>query len=198
MINKIRKYLNIIEGVRNSIIVVDVQPMYKKYIDFNISDFVEHIQTFDKILFFYVGSENSGIGTDTEEDIMQWLVSEYEFPEERLGNITFIDKGYAFFREYMDSTSLDDDDIIKIVKYLIEYDLHDTRDVEDPKVRKDLGLPEDIEECIYLPGEFDITDIRGFENSELVGGGADECLREIELYLQAYNFPYHKNYRFIY
>ena len=200
---KLKKLKRLLENSRSlhedsgDCIVVDVQPMYEKFIDFNISDFVKYLETRNDILFFYVGSENSGIGTDTKEDIMYWLI-ENGLDEDKINDIKFIDKGYAFFREYMDNSRYDDDDIIRIVKYLIEHGERDTRDIEDSDVREELGLPEDTEECIYLPGEFDIDDIKGYENAELVGGGADECLREIEIYLKAYNYSYRKNYKFIY
>lgn len=198
-INKIKNILDRIDESARSCIVCDVQPMYEKYIDFNIGEFVEYLETKDDILYFYVGSENSGIGTDTKEDIMMYLV-ENGLSEDKLRDITFIDKGYGFFRGYMDETTLDDSDLIRIVKYLIDNDIWDTRDIEDEIVRNDLGLPEDVDddEGLNLPSEFSIENCRGFEGSELVGGGADECLRELEIYFQAYDFSYIKNYKFIY
>lgn len=166
----------IIESL-DSVIVVDIQPMYEKYIDFNMSDFVEYLDSKSRILYFYVGSENSGIGTDTKEDIMYWL-TEHGLDEDKLKDIEFVDKGYAFFRGKMDDTTFDDEDIVRMVKYLIDNDLGDTRDIESQDIRNDLGLEDnsDEEDPLYLPSYFDRNDLDGFENSELVGGGADECL----------------------
>ena len=198
----IRKLLNkrIKESANNNCIVVDIQPMYEKWIAFSIPQFVDYLESKSNVLFFYVGVENSGIGEDTKEDIMFWLV-ENGLSEDKLEDITFIDKGYAFFRGKMDDTTFDDADIVDMIKYLIDNDLRDTRDIEDSEVRNDLGLeedPEDEPDPLYLPSEFDIEDCSGFENSELVGGGRNECLKEMELFFKAYDFPYHLNNKFIY
>ena len=86
------------ESKSNRCIVVDIQPMYEEWINFSIQDFVEYLESKDKVLFFYVGSENSGLGEDTKEDVMLWLVDN-GLDEDRLDNFTFIEKGYAFFNK---------------------------------------------------------------------------------------------------
>ena len=175
-------------------IVCDIQPQYSKFIDFSISDFIKYLEQQDDILFFYVGRENSGIGNDTKYDVIDWLVDN-ELPLEVIDRITFIEKGYGFFRQFMDSY-YDDDKLIELVKYMIDNKLNDSRELEDVEKIEYFELL-DTPENIYMP-DFDKRDINCYEGAELIGGGFNECLKELRTYFEALNFKYKLNMDYVY
>jgi len=103
---KFYNFLN--EKRKRSIIVVDIQPMYKNFFDFNIEDFVKFLLENGNILYFYNGPDT--VEEDSKIDIINFLIenlehSYYEYGEidkdlyYKLSNETkWVDKGYGFFR----------------------------------------------------------------------------------------------------
>ena len=83
----------------NNVIIVDVQPQYKKYIHFGMDKFCEFLNVQRNLLFFYngetVGSE------DNKDKIINWLW-DYGMNETKAEDAEYIDKGYGFFRGWMD------------------------------------------------------------------------------------------------
>lgn len=108
----------------------------------------------------------------------------------------FFDKGYAFFRYCMDE-NIDDDEIISLIKFMIEKNINDSRDLnaefwDDFSARYNHGEIRDLLEfssdMINIPDLMDY--IKYFNNVILLGGGITECLKEVELAFMALNKPY--------
>jgi len=106
-----------------TIINVDIQPEYKKYISFNLRDWVNFINrnaALNDIVFLYNGADT--LGMIDEYSFKEWLV-DLGIDEDVVENATFYDKGYAFFRYCMDN-SIDEDNIVDLIKYMIRHNIN--------------------------------------------------------------------------
>lgn len=202
----------IIEGRNHPVIVVDVQPDYcygqhqstcKRIIDFVVK------QTGPVLMF--VNAEESGVSNDTLEDIYNWWDEiagidheRLEYDEEYNGPIdwkrfTVVDKGYGHFRSWMDRGD-DPSIIIKVIREMYMQKVNDSRDLYDGENSSDYD--EDMRQLIGKSfREFDLDDplivnwtsvaqLKQFDGAYIVGGGRNQCLREVELLMNAFNIRY--------
>ena len=175
-----------------NVIVCDIQPMYEPYIMFNISKFCKnYLNKVNKICYYYNGIEETGHGKDNKDDILNWLYDN-GLSENKIKDISFIDKGFGYLRDWMDS-KVHHDLIIKTLKHLQKHNLNSSDDIEDI--------------CNFLPYKpsgnisipvFNLPDVNIFNNAKLIGGAKDYCLKELELYFNAYNIKYCLNKRYLY
>lgn len=190
----------------NNTIVVDIQPEYASNIGFKIPEFAEFLKQMlskrRKVLYFYNGET---IGSrDTDQEIKNWLISsilghdyyreEYEDEDDQywelkelFDDIYFYDKGYGFFRSWMDY-GIDDADIIKVIRAMIMQRTHDTREMPEEFLDQ-LVDDRPLHDPIYLP-HIDLMQLRSFNNAFLCGGGQSECLKEVQLLMNAMNIKY--------
>jgi hypothetical protein len=186
-----------------TLISVDIQPEYQKYINFDINNWVHMInQHQGVIVFLYNGYDT--LGMVNENDYKEWLFDLGIDEEIIYDTAIFYDKGYAFFRYCIDN-SVDDEDIVGLVKMMIEYEINDTRELDEEfwdefierygreNVRELLEFSDD---CINIPDLMDF--LSRFSNILICGGGRDECLKEVEIALMALDKPYDKLDSFIY
>jgi hypothetical protein len=124
-----------------------------------------------------------------------WLI-ENDLQEEALDRIKFYDKGYAFFRYCMDS-SIDEEQIVHLIKFMKANNVNDSRDMDKNKWRafiKQYGS-KDIKDLLQHSGDMihipDLMDeLSGYSNILITGGGINECLKEVELALDALDKKY--------
>jgi hypothetical protein len=186
-----------------TIISVDIQPEYKNYISFNIREWVNMINQHDgRIVFLYNGHDT--LGMIEENEYRSWLLDLGINEEIIYDSAIFYDKGYAFFRYCIDN-SIDDEDIVGLVKMMIEYNINDTRELDEEfwndfierygreNVRELLEFSGD---CINIPDLMDF--LTRFSNILICGGGKNECLKEVEIALMVLDKPYEKMDSFIY
>jgi hypothetical protein len=177
-------------------VVVDVQPEYEKYISF-IPKLVNYInqnyETMSTLTFLYNGYDT--LGMINESDYKYWWV-EHGLDENIVDSANFYDKGYAFFRYCMDQ-SIDEDNIVNLVKFMHERDVNDTRDMSEEfwnefiEIHGDEEIRELLEfsgDAINLPSLID--EIKNYRGIVLCGGGINECLKEVEIALKALDKPY--------
>lgn len=196
---RLRTFIN--EKRKNNIIVVDVQPMYKQS-KFKIEEFAEFLKEQGKILYYYNGPDT--VGSDTAGDIISWLLDKSYWDEElerklESKDVIWYDKGYAFFRSWMDEGA-DPGFIKKALRFMMEKKVNDSRDI-DPEVWEE-KFPNDWEDymeddMIYLP-DIPLNVLKQFSGSYLVGGGKNECLAEVEILMSAFNIRAKKVSKFIY
>lgn len=178
----------------NVLISVDIQPEYEKYMSFKPYSFIEWLENnaeqYSKIVFLFNGPE---LGFQSEDEYKFWLM-ENEISEDLLERIEFFDKGYAFFRNAMDA-GLDEGEILKLINYMYKNKINDSREIED-EIWSKIGL-DDLtiehmnknEDALFIPDVMNyLSSING--NISLVGGGKNECLREVEFCLKVLNKPY--------
>lgn len=182
------KSFYLIESTRNELVVVDVQPVYKNYIKFNIESFINYIkeQNYYRILYLFNGPD---FGFETEHEIKEWLFEKVEYDEELcefIQTFKFYEKNYGFYRDLIDS-DYDEADIIKLIKYMTNKKENDSRDLEDEEWDK-LNIQNPSPNHIYIPDVIDI--LKNHNNIHLCGGGKKECLKEVEICLKVLNKDY--------
>lgn len=189
-----------------TIINVDIQPEYENYITFDLYQWVNFINrnaSLNDIIFLYNGEFT--LDMIDEFSFKQWLIN-LGIEESVIYNSTFYDKGYAFFRYCMDN-SIDEDNIVDFLKYMIKYNINDSRDIDDDMwnnymketnhSQQDVrDLLENSDDMIYIPELMDF--LKDYSNIVLTGGGINECLKEVEIALLALNKNYNSLSKFIY
>jgi len=207
-------YLNERSGnTFKNLVVVDIQPLYEEAIKkkFNISDFGDFLSTIhNNILYFYNGPDTIG-GDDTEDNIKSWLIEHNQNENETLknfdwSNVTFADKGYAFFRDFLDH-GISYNGVKQALRYMYINKITDSRNVHkeqwknilspvDYKHAKD--AIEDNGISVFTP-EIDIVDLKAnYNNCLLCGGGVNECLKEIQMLFSIFNIKYTLVDKFLY
>lgn len=181
-----------------TIICVDIQPEYNKFITFNIYQWVDYINESsynNKIVFLYNGYDT--LGMISLNDYKSWLF-ELGIDENVLDTAIFYDKGYAFFRYCMDN-SIDENNIADLVRYMYNHDINNSREInsdmwddymnETNHTQQDVrDLLESADDMVNIPDLMDF--IKRYTNIILIGGGIHECLKEVEIALLALNKPF--------
>lgn len=190
----------------NTLIIVDIQPAYQKWFNFKIRDFTKYLnenyKKFKDIIFIYNGSE---VSPDTKEIIKRWYKKNglYAPVEVTMKNL---EKSYGFFRDIMDD-GYEEYEIVSLGKYLIQNKMYDVRDIPEETmydvildVTQNDQLAKEFARggySFYIPKElFVLAEIK--TPIVLVGGGVNECLKEIELFLQMINKKYNYDIRWVY
>jgi len=211
-INRVNKQSRLIsENILNGrdIINVDIQPEYENWITFNISDWVNFINSNgdkNEIIFLYNGADT--LGMIDEGTYKQWLF-DLGIEEDIIYNATYYDKGYAFFRYCMDS-NIDERAISNLVKFMIKNNINDSRDItsdfwnefrneykdDDYSTGELRDLLENASDMINIPDLMDF--LKGYTNIVLCGGGINECLKEVEIALLSLDKGYNVLSEFVY
>jgi hypothetical protein len=181
------------EANRNSIILVDFQPAYQSD-DFGYDDAIEeaiaHINNAKPrfVTCFFNGSD---VGIEDTIQEVAWHYVEHGLDEDLLHNFSFKEKSYAWLRNWMDQ-DIANSTIIQVVRYLVMNDMNDSRDIELETFQKltdgQFG-DENPDDSIYIP-DINIADLRKLSGSLIGGGGRHECLRELQLFMNAFNIKY--------
>ena len=123
---------NIIEATNianQTFVNVDIQPEYKHAFSFRLPQWIDFLnQNYDHVnhmIFLYNGKNT--VGEIDEMEYKMWL-SENGVEDNVVDGSIFYDKGYAFFRNCMDR-SIDEDDIVDFVKFMIKNDITDSREM---------------------------------------------------------------------
>lgn len=180
------------------LVVVDVQPEYKDYINFSIREFVNMINnsydSLSQLTFLYNGYDT--LGMVTENEYKEWWVDNGVNEDIVYDGANFYDKGYAFFRYCIDE-GIDEDNITNLVKFMMDNNINDTRDLDEDfwngfieqyghdDIRE---LMEFSSDCINIPDLMDY--LSRCYNIVLCGGGINECLKEVEISLNALDKPF--------
>jgi hypothetical protein len=204
--NKQLRLLNESELNNKTIINVDIQPEYESYISFNIYEWVNFINqnaNTNNLIFLYNGEDT--LGMIGEGDYQMWLM-DLGVDEDVIYNTTFYDKGYAFFRYCMDN-SIDEDNIVDLVKYMIRHNITDSRDIDEEMWDDYMGETnhnqQDVRELLENADDLiSIPDLMKFLNNKsniiLTGGGINECLKEVEIALLSLEKNYNILNKFTY
>jgi hypothetical protein len=189
-----------------TIINVDIQPEYKNYISFGLSKWIQFLNqnaNNNTIIFLYNGEDT--LGMVSEYDYKNFLL-DLGLDEDVLDNAIFYDKGYAFFRYCMDN-SIDEDNIVDLVKFMIQNDINDSREIDEDMwndyMQQTNHSQEDVRELLENAGDMinipDLMDfLKNYSNIVLLGGGINECLKEVEIALLALNKNFNTLKQFTY
>jgi hypothetical protein len=191
----------------NNTIVVDIQPEYEKYIRFPVAQFVDFLKTMlekgKRVVYFFNGES---IGSkDSEESIIYWLMEHLNEDEQDnfyyllQHNIIWRDKGYGFFRGWMDD-GVEDATLIKFIRHMTMQKTYDSRDISPEDSEAMAGNNKKIlnnHDNIYMP-DISIPMLKQFNGAYLCGGSRRECLKEVTLLLNAFNIKYTMMSKFIF
>lgn len=190
----------------NNIICVDIQPEYEDFISFNLDEWVDFLNDShesNEIVFLYNGADT--LGMISEIDYIEWLL-ELGVNEDVIDSSTFYDKGYAFFRYCMDN-SIDEENIVDLIKFMIRHQINDSRDIDegmwDDYMEETSHSQQDVRDLLEVSGDMisipDLMDfLKQFSNIVLLGGGINECLKEVEIALLSLDKPYNTFSKFVY
>ena len=107
-----------------------------------------------------------------------------------------VDKGYGYFRSWMDS-GIDPAVIIAAVRELYLQKKSDSRDLTFPPFNQRttlqsliMGAMEELGDDPLIVNWTSVAQLKRFSGAYIVGGGRNECLREVELLMNAFNIRY--------
>jgi hypothetical protein len=188
----------LLEANRNKIILVDFQPAYdteglgyQQALD-NAVQSLNKMNPPEIICFF--NGEDVGI-EDTAAEVMHHYI-EYGLDENLAQRLQIREKSYAWLRNWMDQ-GVDASIIIKVVRFMVAQKIIDSRDIE-PDVMQRLVGDDDFEQweelitsddAIFIP-EISIGELKTMSGCLIGGGGQHECLKEIQLLMNAFNIKY--------
>lgn len=198
----------LVEGKNHPVIVVDVQPEYDNPVNPRIIDFVNK-QT-GPVLFF-VNAEDQGLTGDTIQSIKEYwdnavcpeeerytydeendeYVENQDCPTVNWQRFQVVDKGYGYFRSWMDY-GIEPSTIIATIRELYAQKVSDSRDLNKRTPTQSL-IRDAINEMDGDPlivNWTSVAQLKRFSGAYLVGGGRNECLREVELLMNAFNIKY--------
>ena len=185
--------------------VIDIQPEYIDGFRSFLNDFIRFLnQNYNKLsrlTFFYNGADT--LGMISESDYRMWWF-ENGLNEEILDSARFYDKGYAFFRYCIDN-DIEHTTTSNLIKFMISKNVNDSRELDkkfwnefvkkfgDKHIRELLEFADD---CIHIPDLMD--ELQNYNNIVICGGGVNECLKEVEIALDALEKPYNVLTKFTY
>lgn len=183
----------ITEARHGSIILVDFQPAYQSddwHYNEAIRTAIDYINKKQPQVTAFYNGEDVGI-EDSKHDV-GWHYMEHGLDEDLIHLFTFKEKSYAWLRNWMDG-GVSEAMIIKVVRYLVMNNLNDSREIEDDAwltlVGENFQYYDDREMNVYLP-DINIAHLKNLNGSLMGGGGKHECLRELELFMNAFNIKY--------
>jgi hypothetical protein len=149
-------------------------------------------------VLMFVNAEAQQLSGDTVQDI-QMFWDDYGFDEENWSRVQIVDKGYAFLRAWMDE-GISPAGIIKTLRLMYQSRINDSRrlfggensDTYEQGFRDFLG--NDFQDFVLydplITPDISIAQLKKFSGAYLVGGGRDQCLREVEIVMNAFNIKY--------
>ena len=162
----------------------------------------------------FVNADETGMTDDSIHDIKVYW-------EEKLGftnwnNVTINDKGYGYLRGWMDQVP--EAVIIKAIRLMYQNKVTDSRDLfggafsisgetggtipgDDYHINMETALGEFHDWMIYNPISVEWTSVaqlKRFNGSYIFGGACKECLKEVQLLMNAFNIKYKVIEEFVY
>ena len=187
------------------LVVVDVQPEYESAFGnmaYQIAEYInENYDSFSRLTFLYNGADT--LGMISEGDYKFWWMKQ-GLDEDIVYESEFYDKGYAFFRYCIDN-HVPDEDVVRFIKFLIEKDINGSREMTeefweewterygDDDVK---SLMEFSDDAVYIPDLMD--ELKSYGDIILFGGGINECLKEVEIALDALGKSYRTYSKYTY
>jgi hypothetical protein len=205
-LNKMKSLMGLTENYNGKTLMnVDIQPEYQKWLTFNLTEWGRMVNNHKGNLVFLFNGEDT-MGMINENEYKYWLSETVGIDDETIDNATFYDKGYAFFRYCIDN-KIEEQQIVDLVKFMIEKDIDDSRQLDqnfwNEFISKHSHTHHDVryllemsDDCINLPELMDF--LRKYNNIVICGGGANECLKEVEIALHALDKQFDKFDDYIY
>jgi hypothetical protein len=151
----------------------------------------------------FVNAEDTGLTNDNIPDIKENWESA-GFNTDRWNNTEIVDKGYGYFRGWMDQ-GVSDNAIIQAIRVMYQQKVTDSRELfggDDSEHYVEqmaaLGIPEEVLDDALSVEWTSVGQLKKYNGAYIMGGGRDECLREVELLMNAFNIKYKRVEDFVY
>jgi hypothetical protein len=173
------------------LIVVDIQPAYQKAFTHHLAqavlDEMRSVPEGEPIIVVSVNEELSG---DAEWNIREFWEGQDMEPE-LFDRITFLEKPYAFLRGWMDN-GVPEDEIVAVLKEMRRRRKTDSRDLPEEDIEEISSRGAELSDPLILPEE--LEDERAYRGPawRICGGGYNECLREVELWLASRDIEFER------
>ena len=114
-----------------------------------------------------------------------------------MSKIIWHDKGYNYLRPWMDQ-DVSDSTIIKTIRYMANKHIYDSRELEEKELdqlTQNDTIP--LNDPIFIP-PIPLNTLKHFSGAFICGGGKHECLKEVQLLMNAFNIKYTMMRQFIF
>jgi len=206
------------EGKNYPCIVVDVQPEYSGMNDGDESavfpEIINFVNNQTGPVLMFVNAEDQGLTGDTVSSIKQYWEDtvrgeDYDYDDEdadttapiNWNRFTIVDKGYGYFRAWMD-VGMQPSAIIRTIRLMYQQKVNDSRELfggegsadYDEGMKQLLGDQWDLwpADDPLIVEWTSVAQLKRFNGAYIVGGGREECLREVELLMNAFNIKYRR------
>jgi hypothetical protein len=186
----------------SNLLIIDVQNTYAVWItNTNIlNDIPILAKQYSNIIYLWDNVSGQELYDEIPDD---WMISDDEESSNTFYDSVnkLIEKQYGFFRDLMDSSKLNisDEDIISLGQFMVKEKLTDMREIYDDKqLEKKFNnrfKNTNIKEINFNDYNFTFPsdlaeELKQHSSYVLVGGGLDECLKEVSLLLDILEITY--------
>jgi len=189
----------ITEGRAHPVIVVDVQPEYSGMNDGDensvFTEIINFVNQQTGPVLMFVNAEDQGLSGDTIQSIKEYW-DDSGFAPENWRRVQIADKGYGYLRSWMDS-GIEPATIIATIRELYAQKKTDSRELQFPASNRRtpqqsliMGAMQEMEDDPISVNWTSIAQLKRFSGAYIVGGARDQCLREVELLMNAFNIRY--------
>lgn len=189
----------ITEGRAHPVIVVDVQPEYSGMNDGDensvFTEIINFVNQQTGPVLMFVNAEDQGLSGDTVQSIREYW-DDSGFAPENWRRVQIADKGYGYLRSWMDS-GIEPATIIATIRELYQQRKTDSRELQFPASNRRtpqqsliMGAMQEMEDDPISVNWTSIAQLKRFTGAYIVGGARDQCLREVELLMNAFNIRY--------
>lgn len=191
---RFQKFIN--EGINTNILCIDIQPEYDNWCKVILPDVVSFLNSHKgNITFLYNGDE---VTSDTKNDVIDYFI-ENGLNENIILSSQFIEKTYGFLRTWMDYEYISNSTIIKVLREMAIKRVNDSKELNLKEFLSEDEYDELMEdEGISFPDNISLGFLKKISPFYMIGGGRNECLREIELICNAFNIRYKRMDSLIY
>lgn len=195
------------KSLNKPLVVVDVQPAYSGIMDgvddAHFEEIIQFVSSTRGPVLMFVNAEQDGLTSDTVQDVkVYWEDS--GFDPAQWSRVKIVDKGYGYLRSWMDQ-GVHPRIIIQTTREMYRQKVYDSRQLFNGDEDELLAFVKNI--CngrlyAYCPAPSVITgdsisvgwaaidQLRRFNDCYICGGGANECLREVTILMNAFNIKY--------
>ena len=200
------------------VVCVDVQPGYTPHhsvYDGYISRVAKFLSQHNGPILMYVNADETGMTQDNiQNDIFPFWAEAFEefgidfYEGPTFDNMEWFDKGYGYLRAWM-GIGIEDKYIIGVIREMYKQKVSDSRSLFGGDENKILNYLQPVAESINTQpdtllddplsvGWVAVDQLKRYNNCYLIGGGEEECLKELSLLMNAFNIKYTKIENLVY
>ena len=195
------------ESSNTNLLIIDVQPEYSNSSNRILPGIQQMIQkangkivivyndfgggdTPEQVFNYLAGNDDEDDGYTYDEDEDDYVPRQQTPLEQKLHNSQFIQKEFGFLRGWMDN-GVEDRIIIEVIRAMYQHKVYDSRDIEPEWVSENAQeILENTADSIFVQDWVPVQLLHSLQPFYMMGGGRNECLREIELICHAFNIKF--------